>query len=408
MGKSVVYLFTDDLRVQDNPGLAHAARMAAESSLPLVGLALLDSSPPNLRATAFRQGAILDLASRIPLVLLRGPARTGSQIHALLARRTGRSPDDLYVLKRGHTPESQLLVRALTRLGSPPIQIIDALYDFSPIHAQRGSDEPYYVFAAFAKAAAKLKPLSPKPFSASMLRGLMTRSRAATTKKSLTEEVELILEPTREAGLKMLRAFDFAKYGQDRNILSKPTSQIAAYLHAGLVSVREAWQLAGKRGDAWRRQLLWLEFFSAICERRGYEQLKPYRGPSWPVTAKAPHRPELGLLDQKARFRLWATAKTGHPLVDAGMRELLTTGLMHNRARLVCANYLVQHLRCDWHLGERFFARQLLDYEPAVNNGNWQIIAGTGTDRYNFRPYNPDLQMRKYDPGRAYIAKWSM
>ena len=410
----VVYLFTTDLRVEDNPGLLRAVARSKALGLALVCVVLLDSHPANQRLEAFRRGAVRDLASRIPLVALRGPVASAAQLRALLLRRTGHSDNDVYVLKRGHTPEDQTLVTVITKLvQTPPEQVEDSLFDFATVHERRGTEEPYYVFAAYSRAADSLSPRALSKLSASQVvratRREFLRLRAGRSARAAREAPGggLALVPTRKAALRIMASFDFKRYEKTRNELSVETSKLAAYLHAGLVSVREAWHAAGVRGRAWRRQLLWLEFFGEICRKRGYEQLKPYRGPKWPEWGTAPHRPELGRLDQRARFRLWATARTGHPLVDAGMRELTTTGLMHNRARLVCANYLVQHLRCDWRLGERFFARELLDYEPAVNNGNWQIIAGTGTDRYTFRPYNPDLQMRKYDHGRAYIKKWA-
>ena len=103
----------------------------------------------------------------------------------------------------------------------------------------------------------------------------------------------------------------------------------------------------------------------------------------------------------------WREGKTGFPLVDAGMRELNTTGFMHNRARLVAASFLTKDLHIDWRWGEEYFAQQLVDYDPCVNNGNWQWVASTGADAQPyFRILNPWLQQKKFDPHCVYIKKW--
>ncbi|CAN5634013.1 hypothetical protein BH23THE1_BH23THE1_34880 [soil metagenome] len=104
---------------------------------------------------------------------------------------------------------------------------------------------------------------------------------------------------------------------------------------------------------------------------------------------------------------MWCNGKTGFPIVDAGMRELNETGFMHNRARLITASFLVKDLHIDWRYGERYFALKLVDYDPCINNGNWQWVASTGCDVLPyFRTFNPWLQQKKIDPESFYIKKW--
>jgi len=106
-------------------------------------------------------------------------------------------------------------------------------------------------------------------------------------------------------------------------------------------------------------------------------------------------------------FAKWKSGNTGYPLVDAGMRQLNQTGFMHNRIRMLVASFLTKHLLIDWRWGEAFFARKLLDYELASNNGNWQWAAGTGVDAQPyFRIFNPHSQVKKFDPQEKYIKKW--
>ena len=110
--------------------------------------------------------------------------------------------------------------------------------------------------------------------------------------------------------------------------------------------------------------------------------------------------------DEKA-FKQWCEGKTGYPIVDAGMRQLNETGYMHNRVRMIVASFLAKHLLIDWRWGESYFARKLLDFELASNNGGWQWAAGTGTDAQPyFRVFNPQSQTEKFDPNQAYIKKW--
>jgi deoxyribodipyrimidine photo-lyase len=94
------------------------------------------------------------------------------------------------------------------------------------------------------------------------------------------------------------------------------------------------------------------------------------------------------------------------PVVDAGMRELVATGYMHNRARMAVASFLSKHLLIDWRRGEQFFARHLVDYDPAVNNGNWQWSASVGLDSIPIRMFNPYTQAEKYDKGAEYVTTW--
>jgi deoxyribodipyrimidine photo-lyase len=106
-------------------------------------------------------------------------------------------------------------------------------------------------------------------------------------------------------------------------------------------------------------------------------------------------------------FNKWREGKTGFPIVDAGMRQLNATGYMHNRARLIVASFLVKTLLISWEHGEKYFATQLIDYDPASNNGNWQWIASTGADSQPyFRIFNPMEQSKKFDPECIYIKTW--
>jgi deoxyribodipyrimidine photo-lyase len=188
-------------------------------------------------------------------------------------------------------------------------------------------------------------------------------------------------------------------YAEKRNFPAiKGTSRIGLHLRFGTVSIRELVSTANAfEGKTWLNELIWREFYMAILYH-------------FPKTADQSFRPEydhIKWVNDEKQFKAWCDGETGYPLVDAGMRELNATGYMHNRLRMVTASFLSKHLLIDWRWGERFFARKLLDYEMASNVGGWQWSAGSGTDAAPyFRIFNPDLQLKKFDPELKYVKKW--
>lgn len=178
----------------------------------------------------------------------------------------------------------------------------------------------------------------------------------------------------------------------------KGTTHIGLHLRFGTASIRELAQKANAQHDkAWLNELIWREFYMMILYHL-------------PHTIDRAFRPEYDRIkweNNEAQFRAWCNGQTGYPLVDAGMRELNNTGYMHNRVRMVAASFLTKDLLIDWRWGEHYFAEKLLDYETASNVGGWQWAAGCGTDAAPyFRIFNPDSQLKKFDPELKYIKKW--
>ncbi|MGN6178760.1 MAG: cryptochrome/photolyase family protein, partial [Mucilaginibacter sp.] len=176
------------------------------------------------------------------------------------------------------------------------------------------------------------------------------------------------------------------------------TTHIGLHLRFGTVSIRELASEANKHHNkTWLNELIWREFYMMILD-------------NFPQTMDHAFRPEYDRIvwvNNEQQFKAWCDGMTGFPLVDAGMRELNATGYMHNRVRMVVASFLAKDLLIDWRWGERYFARKLLDYEMASNVGGWQWSAGSGTDAAPyFRIFNPDSQLKKFDPDLIYINKW--
>ncbi len=179
------------------------------------------------------------------------------------------------------------------------------------------------------------------------------------------------------------------------------TSQLSPYLRFGQVSIRECMRAAEEAGggEKWISELAWREFYASILYHFPHvvaqEFSEQYRGGAIPWSQDAAH--------SEALF----TGRTGYPIVDAAVRELLETGYMHNRARMIVASFATKDLLLDWRLGEEFFAQHLMDYELASNNGGWQWAASTGTDAAPyFRIFNPILQSKKFDPEGEYIRRY--
>jgi deoxyribodipyrimidine photo-lyase len=191
-------------------------------------------------------------------------------------------------------------------------------------------------------------------------------------------------------------------YGERHDDLSGGTSGLSPHLRWGTISARELEQRTLDRGgagaEAFARQLAWRDFYAHVLLR-------------FPDNARLEFQPryrELAWHEDPAGLRAWQEGRTGYPLVDAGMRQLAASGWMHNRARMVVGSFLTKDLHLDWRAGEAWFARLLLDGEPAQNNGNWQWIASTGVDPapYFRRIFNPVLQQQKFDPDGIYVRRW--
>ena len=195
--------------------------------------------------------------------------------------------------------------------------------------------------------------------------------------------------------------FDLNKvvdYDKTRNIPSlDSTSKIGPHLRFGTVSIREIVLKVKDVNSTYLSELIWREFFMQILWHFPHVVNQNFRakynGIQW--------------RNNEEEFKKWCNGETGYPFVDAGMRELNKTGFMHNRVRMITASFLCKHLLIDWRWGEAYFAKKLLDYELASNNGNWQWSAGTGCDAAPyFRVFNPSEQIKKFDKAHTYINKW--
>lgn len=188
-------------------------------------------------------------------------------------------------------------------------------------------------------------------------------------------------------------------YEAKRNFPSKnATSKLGPHLRFGTVSIRNIVSKAtAEHNEVFWQELIWREFFMQIL----------WHFPQTVVKSFKPKYDRIEWRNNETEFKAWCEGNTGYPLVDAGMRELNTTGFMHNRVRMLVGSFLCKHLLVDWRWGEAYFAEKLHDYEMASNVGNWQWVAGCGVDAAPyFRIFNPTTQIEKFDGQHEYIKKW--
>lgn len=221
-------------------------------------------------------------------------------------------------------------------------------------------------------------------------------------KKYAADNQEILVRGGRKNGIEKLSKAvnNQLEYDDKRDFFKEKTTHLSAYIKFGCVSIREVYHSFKTKFGVEHgliREIIWREFFAHVLyaypEVVGQSYQPKYRNLKWE--------------NKKEYFNKWKKGETGVPLVDACMREMNSTGYMHNRGRMTVASFLIKSLLIDWRWGEKYFATQLTDYDLASNNGNWQGISGTGVDmKPYFRDMNPWLQSKKFDNDTSYIKKW--
>lgn len=175
------------------------------------------------------------------------------------------------------------------------------------------------------------------------------------------------------------------------------TSRLSVHLRFGTLSIRKLAAATQQVNEKYFNELIWREFYQMILAHFPHVVTNSFK----------PAYDRIVWRNNEKEFAAWCEGKTGYPIVDAGMRELNATGFMHNRVRMIVSSFLTKDLLIDWRWGEAYFAKKLLDYDLASNNGGWQWAAGCGVDAAPyFRVFNPQSQTLKFDPEFKYIHKW--
>jgi len=261
----------------------------------------------------------------------------------------------------------------------------------------KDNGEPYVVYTPFSKKWLELyKPEMSEPFESQkyfdQFAAFHAKSLPPTLKEMGFESFDFEY-PSREIDKKVIKA-----YSEKRNFPAQPgTSRLSMHLRFGTVSIRHLTKIAQETSKSWLNELIWRNFYQVII----------WYFPDRIENAFKPAYDQIEWLNDEQHFKAWCNGKTGYPIVDAGMRELNETGFMHNRVRMITASFLSKHLLVDWRWGEAYFAKKLIDFELASNNGGWQWAASTGCDAAPyFRVFNPTLQTEKFDPDLKYVKRW--
>ncbi|MFM8319432.1 MAG: cryptochrome/photolyase family protein [Chloroflexota bacterium] len=413
---TVIWWVRRDLRLADNPALQAALEAGGPSGgvLPVFVLdsALLRSAYAGEKRLAFLFAGLraldADLRRRGSRLLLRGGgAPVVDELRRLVdesgAAQVFAEPDvSPYAAARDAAAGAAL---PMQWVGSPAVR--------PPGTVLKPDGTPYTVFTPFSKAW-KALPGLPERLKAAAPAEIPTP--AGFEGLSLPEHPALppwvpFIAGEAEAQRRLyefVRSERVYRYAEQRD---RPdldgTSQLSPYLRFGMLSPRQAAAVAlqalaaapgaeaRRSAETWLNELIWREFYIHILYHHPRVRRENFR------------LPQVRWRGSRAWFEAWCAGQTGYPLVDAAMRQLVETGWMHNRLRMLTASFLTKDLLVDWRWGERFFMQHLVDGDPAANNGGWQWTAGTGTDAAPyFRIFSPVSQSRKHDPQAAFIRRW--
>ncbi len=401
-----IHIFRRDLRLEDNTALL-AALSWSEQVLPVFIFDERQLSNPyqGNNSFEFMIHSLADLdrelkQKRSKLYFFRGIA------HDVIEKLLETTNAEAVFVNRDYTPFSRERDRQISAickaLSIPFFSYSDALLT-EPEQVSKADGTPYTIYTPFRRKA-RLVPVPlpvPNLYSNYFNRELQGTIESPVEMLTLSNS-GLLLKGGRSEAQKLLSGIgDLSEYDLQRNLPAvKGTTLLSAHHKFGTVSIRETYhKIADEFSESHTlvNELYWRDFFTHIAFHFphvfGHAFYPKFDGIEWE--------------NDHEKFDRWCNGQTGFPIVDAGMRELTTTGYMHNRVRMIVASFLTKDLHVDWRWGERFFANHLADYDPAVNNGNWQWSASTGCDAQPwFRIFNPWSQQQKFDPECVYVKRW--
>ena len=393
--------FRRDLRLHDNAALYHALK----DGLPVVPIFIFDKAildkleDKNDRRVEFIHHAITDMQQQLQAMDSSMDVYYGfpSDVFRKLAEKYSASKVftnhdyEPYAQERDAAIQQQLNNEGVS-FHTYKDQVI-----FEKDEVLKDDGKPYTVFTPYSrKWKAKLNDFYLKSYPVEEYTNNFFKQAPAAI-PSLNEmgfEAVGLPFPSAETRKEIIK-----KYKEQRDFPSTDgTSRLSVHLRFGTISIRELAREAQGLSEGFLNELIWRDFYHMILWHfpqvgEGKAFKKDYDFIEW--------------RHSENDFQKWCDGQTGYPIVDAGMRELNATGFMHNRVRMIVASFLTKHLLLDWRWGETYFAKKLLDFDLAANNGGWQWAAGSGCDAAPyFRIFNPYLQTQKFDPKLEYVRKW--
>jgi deoxyribodipyrimidine photo-lyase len=412
---TAIWWIRRDLRLNDNQALTEAAS-SVDLVIPVFVLdpKLIDSQKASSQRLAFLYKGLAQLDADLRARGSKLVIRKGAPLETLVTLVKESGAKRLFA-EADFSPYARNRDEQVA--GELPLKLMGGPGASHPEAVLKSDGKPYVVYSPYMRAWK-----SHYQFHADRL---LTAPESIQTPLNITSEslleAELLgsginFEAGEAAANKKLIDFTSGagagiyQYADLRNRLDiDGTAQLSPYLRFGMISARQCFfaaQEAIRRApdeqskhsaEIWLNELIWREFYISILYH-------------FPSVFRSSFREDLKAIpwrNDASEFSAWCEGSTGYPVVDAAMRQLLKTGWMHNRARMIVASFLVKDLLVDWRWGEKFFMEHLIDGDPAANNGGWQWTAGTGTDAAPyFRVFNPILQGKKFDPQGNFIHNW--
>jgi deoxyribodipyrimidine photo-lyase len=396
-----IFWFRRDLRLEDNTALFHAL----QSELPLLPIFIFDKEildkleDKKDARVQFIHDSLLEMQTKLIAqgssmqVLHSTPIKAFTLLlkEYEIANVYCNTDYEPYARDRDDTIKS-LLEKTNATIISYKDHVI-----FEKEEVTKDDGKPYTVFTPYSrkwKAALKEDDLKLYETEKYFSNFIKCKAKEIPTLKQMGFEKTAQTYPSKSVEVELVK-----KYAVQRDIPSiVGTSHLGLHLRFGTVSVRRLAKYSRNLSETFLNELIWRDFYHAILWHF------PHVGKG---KAFKPAYDFIQWRNDEVGYKNWCDGQTGYPIVDAGMRELNATGFMHNRVRMIVASFLCKHLLIDWRLGEAYFAKKLLDFDFAANNGGWQWASGSGCDAAPyFRIFNPYLQTKKFDPDVKYIRKW--
>jgi len=406
--KKSIFIFRRDLRIHDNTGLIKAS----ESSGKVIPCFIFD--PRQVENNPYRS----DNAFQFMIESITNLKDEIEKLNGRLYLFYGKQEEIIDRLIRSHKIEAVFINRDYTPFSINRDSNINNLCvnngisffsepDYlltEPEEIMTKEDKPYTIFTHFFKKTSEINIREPqKTFPTNFeTDNIEFEIPALLTQLKCTRNENIHIHGSRDICLHILNNIsNYKDYDKFRDYpANESTTNLSAFIKFGVCSIREVyWTINDELEPSHPliRQLFWRDFFTHIAFHFPHVFGESFHKKFDTITWN----------NNEALFSKWREGKTGFPIVDAGIRQLNSTGFMHNRIRMITASFLTKDLHIDWRWGEKYFAKKLVDYDPCVNNGNWQWSSSTGCDAQPyFRIFNPWLQQKKFDPECIYIKKW--
>lgn len=399
---TLLFWFRRDLRVQDNEALSAAVLRAKSEELPLAAAYVFGENFEDL--SPIRRNSLItsvkSLSDSLPERLI---LRSGNVAASLLAVCKDLGASAVYATRsfETHGMLEQAAVAEVLYGAGISLQLVGSNYAVQPGTVRKDDESPLRVYTPFYKRWVNFigqRPFEVKTESVSWVAG-------SGELPELSADSAMKIQASEAYALDTWRRFQkraLRDYSENRNRTDlSGTSQLSHALAHGEIHPRT---LLAELGDSpgeevFRKELAWREFYADVL----FHNPHTYDGYYEPRFEKM----RYDSAENNPKLEAWKTGNTGYPIVDAAMRQLLTTGWMHNRSRMIVASFLVKDLHIEWQIGARWFETWLTDFDPASNSHGWQWTAGCGTDASPYyRVFNPTLQGYKFDPNGDYVRKY--